>query len=159
MTKEQKLLAKLLKKAVNAALDEIPSLFITADGTNRVGLEQAFVFRVGVYLNASLRRTRWKKLTLDSEYNKNMKDSKRTPSFTYGIQPDLILHERLSNGNNILVVEFKGHWSQVDPITDTMKLKELTTTNGVYGFQLGVFVVIEPNNAKYTYIINGNEYE
>ena len=41
---------------------------------------------------------------------------KRLPSWPNGCYPDLILHKRGNNENNILIIECKGWWSSEEAI-------------------------------------------
>ena len=81
------------------------------------GMEQACVFRIGLYLNEQLKRNpELNCLNLDCEYNKSNFGAKITPRFKKGTRPDLIIHERnlepnISNDNNIFIIEFKGWWN------------------------------------------------
>lgn len=49
------------------------------------------------------------KICVDVEYNKNMSNAKSISSanISINIRPDILVHERLSNENNIMVVECK----------------------------------------------------
>ena len=108
----------------------------------RAGIEQSLVFRVGIHLHELLKDTSYMSLDLDSEYNKFIDDTKRTSHFPKGIRPDLILHSRGNQKNNILAVEFKGWWN-MDLESDREKLKDLTDIQGPYCYQLGALVVFE----------------
>lgn len=157
MTKEQAYLVKLLQNAVNAVYAEERFLLDFSKGS-RVGLEQAFVFRTGVHLSNLLKGTCYESLDLDSEYNKNHGYVKTSRRFPNGLRPDLIIHKRDSNEENILVAEFKGWWNN-DIDTDIIKLEDLTSPEENYHYLIGVFVQIERDKPNYQYFINGKKYE
>lgn len=155
MNEEQSKLIEILQKAISLVYQEDRPLFEFA-GEDRDGLEQAFVFRVGVYLSRLLIDTDYKILDLDSEYNKKFGKPKTVNG--HKVRPDLILHKRNSNEKNKLVVEFKGWWNtQVED--DISKLRELTSTTDEYHYLIGVFIKLGRTNAESLsrYFIDGNE--
>lgn len=157
MDKEQNFLVRLLKQAVSNVYNEERFILRFAQG-DREGLEQAFVFRVGVHLSYLLRDTPYEILDLDSEYNKNHGDAKTSRRFPNGLRPDLIIHMRDSNIHNKLVVEFKGWWNN-DIQRDIEKLEDLTDAGDNYHYLIGVFVRINNQAPQYRYFINGTEHE
>ena len=68
--------------------------------------------------------------------------------------PDIILHKRGNNDNNIIVIEFKGWWSDVKSQKDDIyKLKELVDPYGKYKYQYGYSIIlnnVEKGKGKYT---------
>lgn len=156
MNEEQQRLIALLQTAIQEAYSENRPLFSCSEGTRR-GLEQAFVFRTGVYLFNLLRETGFSDLDLDSEYNKNHGHIKSTERFPKGIRPDLILHRRDSNEENKIAVEFKGWWNS-KIAEDLEKLEDLTNQRGNYRYLIGVFVRLRETGAEFRYFINGQEY-
>ena len=157
MNDEQKYLVTLLQSAISKVYNEDRFLLQFAIG-DRTGLEQAFVFRTGIYLNRLLRDTPYFDLDLDSEYNKNHGNAKISKRFPYGLRPDLIIHRRDSNEENKLAIEFKGWWNK-DIKDDLRKLEDLTSPDDNYRYVIGVFVRIGLKEADYRYFINGKEYE
>lgn len=158
MSEEQNYLIDLLSTAVNSVYQEERFLLRFADG-DREGLEQAFVFRTGIYLSRLIVNTNYEILDLDSEYNKNHGGSKTSSRFPNGMRPDLILHRRDSNEQNKLVVEFKGFWNANNSDNDFLKLEDLTSPNENYKYLIGAYVEIGRQNPNYTYFINGQRYE
>ena len=59
---------------------------------------------------------------IDIEYNKNINEVKKTPRRLAGVQPDIIVHRRERNDENILVAEIKGWWNDNSRNDDYMKL-------------------------------------
>lgn len=157
MNEEQTYLVDLLKKAINAVYQEERFLLRFAQG-DREGLEQAFVFRTGIYLSKLLIGTPYSALDLDSEYNKNHGNAKTSRRFPNGLRPDLIIHRRDSNEENKLIAEFKGWWN-LDIDTDIKKLEDLTDSNDNYHYLIGMFVQVGRTEATFRYFINGMEHE
>jgi len=77
------------------------------------------------------------------------------------IFPDFILHERGSNSNNILAIEFKNfNNNKIAEIKkDCMKLKAVTNNSGMYKYKLGLFIKFGINRDKVIVrkFINGKE--
>ncbi len=155
MNEEQLCLVRILQEAIKSVYQEERFLLQFPEG-NREGLEQAFVFRTGIYLSNLLNKTAYATLDLDSEYNKNNDEAKTSRRCLHGLRPDLIIHRRYSNDDNKLVAEFKGWWN-TDIDTDIKKLEDLTDPTDKYRYMIGVFIQIGKEYAKYRYFINGSE--
>lgn len=156
MTDEEiRQLKHLLASAVEAAYAE-SGLLIKSDGTPRQGNEQAIAFRVGIHLHELLKNTPYARLNLDCEYNKHGDDQKLRPNGSK-MRPDLLLHSRGNDENNIMAVEFAGWWKEADKVEeDKNKLKELTDPNYDYGYEMGVLVhLMNSNEARYEYFRQG----
>lgn len=95
--------------------------------------ERAIVFRFGLYFNNFI-CPKYKYLNLDSEYNRSYDGLKQIPSRKKGSYPDLILHNRGDNSNNIAVIEFKTWWNK-NQDKDRQKIEEYCRYyNYKYGF-------------------------
>ena len=141
----------LLKRAIGSVYAESPCLL------QMEGLEQALVFRVGIYLQELINDSDvLASLNLDCEYNKNLDETKRTVNFQDGIRPDLLIHKRGSHAENKLAVEFKGWWNK-KPNKDIQKLKDLTNNAHDYQYRLGAFVVFHKQHPEYRFFQNGEE--
>lgn len=88
-------------------------------------------------------------IDVDLEYNRNILSEEKYKSIIDGvkirIRPDLILHERGTNNNNILAIEFKKQWKNSKKYKkgrdgDKRKLCALTDKKLDYKYQLGVFI-------------------
>ena len=110
-------------------------------GKHYVG-ERAIVFRFAHYLqNELVKNHKYSNFHLDCEYNRNGCETKNLPAFPNGTFPDLIIHHRDSNEDNILVMEFKTYWN-ADTERDRLKVKGFVNKNGKYNYKYGVVVVI-----------------
>jgi len=156
MTEKENELFRMLRESIKNVYAENPSL-LQLNGKKRKGLEQAFVFRTGVHLNGLIEKSDYKSFNLDAEYNKNGTDSKKTNRFPKGIRPDLILHQRGTNDNNKIAVEFKGFWSKGKAKKDRKKLEDLTAQAGDYCYLLGVLVLIGQDKPDFEIYKNGEK--
>ncbi len=145
-----------LLKIIKSALD---SLYINeAYLIEQEVHERSLVFRFGLYFYKRLEKLQnFSKLDLDIEYNRDLvssanKDPKRTYEHPNGIFPDLILHKRGNNNNNILVLEFKTQWSKEKNFQDLDKLKELTSPNQKYHYTLGISIVLGKKRDKCNFV-------
>ena len=88
-----------VREAFKAALSKLHDrdLNLLAMGAH----EQAICHRLGVYLDAMT------DLNVDCEYNRDMMHAKRLKGGNR-FRPDIIIHRRLSNDENLLVVEAKA---------------------------------------------------
>lgn len=112
------------------------------DSLHHVG-ERSIVFRIAHYLaNLIENDEELKGYNLDCEYNRNGKNAKILPSFRNGTYPDIIIHKRGINDENLLVVEVKTYWNS-DTTQDKNKLSEFVDPNGEYRFRYGISLVIK----------------
>lgn len=102
--------------------------------------EQCMVFRFGLYFHKLIQKTIYADFDLDLEYNKNINNSKYTKHNSNGIRPDLILHERGNNENNILILEFKK--TERSRKKDINKLEDLTSITQGYKYSLGGSILL-----------------
>ena len=106
---------------------------------NHVG-ERSVAFRFGIYFNM-LSKKNFPEFQVDMEYNRNMDNRKTLPSWHEGCFPDLILHKRGSNSDNLLVIEMKTWWNP-HPEKDKQKIWEFCDINGKYCYKYGAFILI-----------------
>ena len=123
--------------------------------------ERSVAFRFGLYFSEIITKTSFGKdaeLTIDFDYNRNLENVKNMIGFNpiHGIFPDIILHHRGFNDKNIVVIEFKGHWSGNGK--DDQKLRGFTNQElNDYNYGLGVFIRLNHNleNCEIVYYKNG----
>lgn len=140
---------EVLKQSINSTLENIYS--IDYNLIERGGMEQSLSFRFGLYLNNILKDIDWlKNHDIDLEYNKNGLNPKRTPRRPNGVRPDLVIHKRGENINNVLVIEFKGWWNG-DRESDLIKLEDFVNQDGEYKYALGVFIEFNTVKPKVEY--------
>ena len=123
--------------------------------------ERSCAFRFGLYFSEIILQTSFGNdddLTIDFDYNRNIDNVKNMEGFNqrHGIFPDIILHHRGFNDKNIVVIEFKGHWS--GNARDDDKLRGFTNQEvNDYHYGLGVFVRLTTtlNDCEIVYYKNG----
>lgn len=128
--------------------------------------ERNMVFHFARYFTVLLNNTYLKDYNVDCEYNKNKLGYKEImynfDNKQHKIYPDLILHERGSNKNNILAIEFKkfNNYNKLSKEKDYYKLKALTNNHGEFKYKLGLFIILGKKRelVKIIYFVNGNKY-
>ncbi|MBN1304913.1 MAG: hypothetical protein JXA13_10800 [Anaerolineales bacterium] len=116
--------------------------------------ERSIVFWFGVYFHEILQGTEYSEYDLDVEYNRNMREPKRTQHSEHSTYPDLILHKRGSNESNFLIIEFKPWWNPGND-SDLQKLQDFTNPDSEYKYEIGLSILIGLEMAKYTIIKKG----
>ena len=112
------------------------------NGNHHVG-ERSIVFRLAHYMQNIMDGTpAFENHVLDCEYNRNGVHAKVLPSFPYGVYPDLIIHNRGNNDNNLLIMEVKTYWN-TDNAQDKKKIREFLDVSGEYHFSFGVSLIIK----------------
>lgn len=130
----------LLKEGIEQALDKLysrDSLIIHRNKNNHTG-ERSIVFRFGMYFDEYCRQ-RMLNYNVDEEYNRNIDDVKMLSNNL--VIPDLIVHKRHSNEDNLLVLEFKTWWNK-DQRADKNKIKGFINPNGMYHYKYGAVILI-----------------
>lgn len=92
-------------------------------------------------------------LSTDIEYNKDILSEEQYKSIIYEnkiimIRPDFIFHKRESNDYNTLIIEFKKSENRSDRDSDIRKLEALTKQDGIYRYQLGLFIELTKTRKK-----------
>ena len=109
--------------------------------------ERDIVFRFGIYFQRLLEKhDLFKTYNLDVDYNRNGHDPKRTEnSSDKGVYPDVILHKRGHNNDNLLILEFKGYWNnnreRIEK--DERTIRDLMSPTGDYKYQKGYWVLLD----------------
>lgn len=118
--------------------------------------ERSAVFRFGIYFSDLLSGSSFQGYDLDCEYNRNMGSPKRTRRFPAGVVPDVLLHRRNSNKENVLVLEFKGYWNRTPRVYDEKKIAEFVSQDekNDYKYGLGGVVELRRNSFNVEYSCN-----
>lgn len=125
--------------------------------------ERGIVARLAIYLQEWLNKS--KTLAdhhLDVEYNRNMDKPKYLPETDWkdnGAYPDLIIHKRQSNDDNILVVEFKTYWnnSKEGMMKDIVKLHAFQKEP--YFYENALFVLLHWDEPQWIWVDESTSYE
>jgi len=134
--------------------------FLSCEDEIREGMERSCAFRIGHYFcNRVAEVPLLKDYNIDMEYNKNRNQPKKLPGQGKGKNPDLIVHKRCNNENNLLIVEFKYQPRIRNYAKDIKKLKGFTDNNYEYKYGLGILVILrqEFNSVGYKFYQNGQE--
>lgn len=110
-------------------------------------------------LGAEASKTLW--VLKDREINKGLGEDDLLAISTY---PDIIVHRRMTNAENLLIMEVKKKNSRVGHDHDHEKLKaftELGKRNSYY-YQFGVFILLEtgtekPKKPELTWFVRGQK--
>lgn len=132
--------------------------------------ERAISHKLAEYL-----QVRFPKYNVDCEYNRNCENGKDKPKYlkiiwdealrkSKGIiekgdldslievstYPDIIVHRRLKNDENLIVIEVKKDNTRVSEDFDLKKLRAFTSKNdeNVYKYEFGVFIKLPIRNHK-----------
>lgn len=108
-----------------------------AELSKKTGVSRPTIDKV---LSGTITLTKFQWADLDCEYNRNMNDPKMMRS-DRKIIPDLVIHRRRSNRNNLLVIEFKKKNAETyDKENDRNKLMYLTDQKEDFKYNFGLFV-------------------
>ena len=161
MNSEDEKLFNLLKKSVDKCYKNDKELIDRS-------MEQACVARIFFYMQEMIyndsKYKEYRNYNLDCEYNKNGEEIKSTPRCPNGTKPDMILHERMENHRNMLVVEFKAdegkirYYEGTNTAIDYVKLEDFTSPT-IYNYKLGVYVKLNKIKAEYILFKKGKIYK
>lgn len=117
--------------------------------------ERGIVFRYGLYLNDCLNL---KDLKIDIEYNRDLYNKKVLKDFgkTGLIYPDLIIHKRINEDENLLVMEFKTWWNRFHIMRDIEKIQKIMKT---YDYKYGIFAYIGKEKPSWLWVEKDKDYK
>jgi hypothetical protein len=138
----------LLEPIIRVALDRLykEDIYLIehcgeeADANNTTHVsERSIVFRFATYLQELAKQDKnlasW---NIDIEYNRNQNDVKQQNG--KNVCPDLIIHRRGTH-ENLLVIEFKTHWSEEHSIeNDREKLQSFLEEKFMYQYALLIII-------------------
>lgn len=140
-----------IKECLTSALDELYKNDISL--ISRRCSERSIVFKLGIYLNDIFKQQGY---DVDCEYNKNGCNPKSLDEKKFNY-PDLIVHKRENNTNNLLIIEIKT--ANVKNVkyfcNDIYKLKGFTNSIE-YGYSLGAHIFISNNKCSIAWYSKGD---
>ena len=149
----------LLERAIKRIYDEDEIFLINhkpnvvdndTDAKEHVG-ERTSVFRIAYYFqNLLIENNCYSELKVDCEYNRYYDGIKTFSGSKKGIVPDMVLHNRNNQNNNILVCEFKGYWNN-DSDKDKEKIEDLCSKEGMYRYKIGAFIKLNKESFEVTF--------
>lgn len=128
-----------IERIINKSLDQLYSkdeeLFI-----NEL-CERSIAYKFGLYFSQFMQEEKTG-YDIDMEYNRHKADKKMLPCKPNGTIPDLIVHRRGDDTDNLLVTEFKK-WdsSKKDIEEDLKKLEEFVNCWGEYSYKYGASII------------------
>ena len=123
--------------------------------------ERSIVFRFALYLFNRLQNSELYYYDLDCEYNRNIDLEKKYHSNNgeiLGCYPDIIIHKRGTNDDNLLVIEVKTWWNTNTEHNED-KLRDLTKQTSDYRYEYGLSITLgkDENAVKMKWFQNGIE--
>jgi len=142
VNKENPLTKEILEKGINTALDR---LYNIDEKLFPKACERCIMFKFATYFEKWLACNGFlsSELTLDVEYNRHLVATKITKNRPQGSAPDLIIHERGNDNQNIFVLEAKkSSRKKSDLEKDTEKIRAYINE---YGYKFGATLVLGEN--------------
>lgn len=108
--------------------------------------ERNIVFHFGRYFINNLKESMdFKDYNVDYEYNRDVFNEREYKEIIYEnkqqrIFPDIILHKRGTNEENILAIEFKKRTNTNERKGDYFKLRALTDSKYKFKYSMGLFI-------------------
>lgn len=133
---------KALIRGLDALYEHDPGMLVRR--TN----ERAVTGRLALYLQGEFPDCK-----VDVEYNRHIDEPKRAGSSL--IVPDVVVHSRGNDDQNILAVEVKPFWSARSRDDDWAKLRHLTGPE--YQYDLGAHVELLAGSYQVTWFCGGEE--
>ena len=129
--------------------------------------ERSAFFRIGYYMADKIKQyPLFKNISIDCEYNRNLKSSKSMYKQTLdGIKkkikdamPNLLMHERGKNENNLIIVEFEKSGSSAKENNEE-KLFYFTNPENEYNYKFGFRIILYKANSAQIHIYEkGKEF-
>lgn len=135
------------KKSIKTLIERVLKELIRRD----IGLihrkvrEECINHRLACYLEQFLSEYKCRKYSVDLEYNKNYNDPKRIQiddKNTKAIRPDIIIHDRENNDNNLIAFEIKKNYTERTLKHDSKKIRGLFRSP--YNYKYGCLISYLP---------------
>ncbi len=96
---------------------------------------------------------------VDCEYNRHIDAVKYSEEIAKNIRPDIVIHKRGTDKNNLVYIEIKKSQNMSNREADIKKLTIMT--KGEYHYALGVFIdlAVDPQYTTLSYYVNGVRIE
>ena len=83
--------------------------------------------------------------SVDSEYNKHIDSEKHNSELNKEIRPDIIIHKRGNDDDNLVYIEIKTDHNNDNRQDDIKKVISMTKQTGEYKYKLGIFIDFNRN--------------
>jgi len=127
-----------LKKKIKKCIDEF--YLNESDLLKRENYEVTISSKFAQYLFMA-----FPKYDVDCEYNKHINGEKRVEELNQNIRPDIVIHKRGTDENNLVYIEIKTEHNTDSRTQDYDKIRAMTKQDGDYKYQLGVFIDFNRN--------------
>ncbi|WP_124100283.1 hypothetical protein [Ruminococcus sp. Marseille-P6503] len=88
---------------------------------------------------------------LDCEYNRDIMEVKRINCYLNGVYPDIIIHKRGTNNDNLLVIECKTWWNS-NTDDDVKKINAFLSPEEHYNYQFGLCLIFTENKENIKWV-------
>ena len=119
--------------------------------------EVCITHRLAIYIEKQFKDSPYDRLNVDIEYNNDGYGEKKIVVDENGKRPDIIIHKRGVNTNNLLIVEMKKN--TVSDSEDDKKLCCATEQTSKFKYKLGLFLNIMKDSVEYTWYVDGKAEE
>ena len=107
--------------------------------------ERCIAFRFSLYFYQKMQLS-FSNYDIDCEYNKDKEELKQFSQNKSWAAPDLIVHKRCKDNQNLVVIEFKGFWAKEEnKERDEKKIQEFVKR---YNYKYGFCIIFYPNYAE-----------
>jgi len=142
-----------IKRRIEYCID---SIYINdSDLFSRNNYEVTISTKLAQYLFVEFRN-----YDVDCEYNKHFDGRKFVEELNAEVRPDIIIHKRGNDKDNLVYVEIKKEQNTTSRNYDYTKIQALTRRRGrQFKYKLGVFVdfAVKKENLKIVYFEDGRE--
>lgn len=170
VTEKDKISFDLVRELVIGALNDFyenDAILLDYINEREAVSERCMVFHIGCYMIERMKAIPvFKNFQLDCEYNRNLGDPKLVhirrsedgSEELHKAYPDLIIHKRQRNDDNLLVIEFKKGDAPKDALTlDIDKLRYFTRQDGEYSYKYGLYIALYKQRSEIRLYQNGAE--
>lgn len=150
-TVERKNRKDILNKLLNDAISDLYKLDsyliihsdISGNGAENIhSSERSIVTKYETYLQNRIKNSIFENYNIDCEYNRNIDLEKKYHSNNgdiLGCYPDIIIHKRGTNDDNLIVIEVKTWWN-TNTKHDEDKLRHFTNQTSDYRYEYGLSI-------------------
>ena len=113
--------------------------------------EQTLSGRLATYLIEYYEKDELWNYNVDCEYNRNFNNPKILENISNknGVRPDIIIHKRWSNDDNLLVIEIKKDSNaEAQSWSDDEKLRWFTSSDDQYRYTYWVYLMFDTEGLK-----------
>ena len=90
----------------------------------------------------------FKKFNVDCEYDKHIDQEKYNSELNQNIRPDIIIHRRGTDQDNLVYIEIKTDHNTESRLHDYEKIIVMTKQKGDYKYSLGLFIDFNRDKEK-----------